>query len=105
MKSLTEKLLTEAHKAETLDVARAFIEAALMTERDGEGFTVRLQSVAEGKKIEVIKAIRNVIDVGLREAKDLVEGAPSLIAKFTSEADAKKLRLEIAAAGGTAEIE
>ena len=55
-------------------------------------------------KINVIKIVRAATGLGLKEAKDLVEGVPKPLKTGVSEDDAKKLKAEIEAAGGTCEI-
>jgi large subunit ribosomal protein L7/L12 len=55
-------------------------------------------------KIAVIKVVRQATALGLKEAKDLVEGVPSKIKEALSEADAKKLKTELEASGATVSI-
>src|SRR5689334_4016021 len=55
-------------------------------------------------KIGVIKVVRQATGLGLKEAKDLVEGVPSKIKEGLSEADAKKLKTELEASGATVSI-
>ncbi len=57
-----------------------------------------------GNKIPVIKVVRAATSLGLKEAKDLVEGAPKPVKEGVSEEDANKLKEEIEGAGGTCEI-
>ena len=57
-----------------------------------------------GNKIPVIKAVRAATGLGLKEAKELVEGAPKPIKEGISEDDANKLKEEIEGAGGSVEI-
>ena len=56
------------------------------------------------KKIQVIKVVRAATSLGLKEAKDLVEGAPNPIKEGVSKEDAEKLKGEVEAAGGSVEI-
>ena len=56
------------------------------------------------KKIAVIKVVRGATALGLKEAKDLVEGAPKPIKEGISKEDAEKLKEEVEAAGGSVEI-
>lgn len=67
-------------------------------------FDVILTGFADAQKIAVIKVVRAATGLGLKEAKDLVEGAPKPIKTAIPEADAKKLKAEIEAAGGKADI-
>ena len=55
-------------------------------------------------KISVIKVVRQATGLGLKEAKDLVEGVPSKVKEGLSDADAKKLKTELEAAGATVSI-
>ncbi len=55
-------------------------------------------------KIAVIKVVRQATGLGLKEAKDLVEGVPSKIKEGLSDADAKKLKTELEASGATCSI-
>lgn len=57
-----------------------------------------------GNKIPVIKVVRAATSLGLKEAKELVEGAPKAIKEGVSKEDAEKLKEEIEGAGGTCEI-
>ena len=66
-------------------------------------FDVILTGFGEAK-INVIKIVRAATGLGLKEAKDLVEGVPKPLKTAVSEDDAKKLKAEIEAAGGTCEI-
>ena len=66
-------------------------------------FDVVLDSFGDNK-ISVIKVVRQATALGLKEAKDLVEGVPSKIKEGLSEADAKKLKTELEAAGASVSI-
>ena len=66
-------------------------------------FTVVL-AAAGGNKIQVIKAIREITSLGLKEAKDLVDGAPKEVKAGVSKADAEEIKKKITEAGGTVEI-
>jgi len=78
--------------------AAAAAPAAEQTE-----FTVILSN-AGGNKIQVIKAIREITNLGLKEAKDLVDGAPKEIKAGVSKDDAETIKKKIAEAGGAVEI-
>ena len=56
------------------------------------------------KKLGVIKVVREITGLGLKEAKDLVEGVPGAIKTGVSKEDAEKIKADIEAAGGTVEI-
>ena len=66
-------------------------------------FDVVLKSGGE-KKIQVIKVVRAATGLGLKEAKDLVEGAPKTVKEALSKEDAEKLKKEIEEQGGAVEL-
>ena len=68
-------------------------------------FNVILKAFEESKKIAVIKEVRAVTGLGLKEAKDLVEGAPKPLKENASKEEAAKIKEAITAAGGTIEIQ
>ena len=67
-------------------------------------FDVILKAYADTAKIAVIKVVRAATSLGLKEAKDLVEGAPKPVKTGLSKEDAAKLKAELEAAGGTVEV-
>jgi large subunit ribosomal protein L7/L12 len=68
-------------------------------------FTVILKAFDEAKKIAVIKEVRAVTGLGLKEAKDLVEGAPKPLKEGVSKDEAAKIKESVTAAGGTVDIQ
>ena len=66
-------------------------------------FTVVLKAAGE-KKVEVIKAVRAITGLGLKEAKDLVEGAPKELKEGVSKEDAEKMKKDLEAAGASVEV-
>ena len=66
-------------------------------------FTVVLAKAGE-KKIDVIKAIREITGLGLKEAKDLVEAAPKTVKEAVSKADAEEMKKKLTEAGATVEL-
>ncbi len=66
-------------------------------------FTVVLKAAGE-KKVEVIKAVRAITGLGLKEAKDLVEGAPQTVKEAVSKEDAEKMKKDLEAAGAQVEL-
>jgi len=75
--------------------------AAAAEEKDE--FTVMLISAGD-KKIQVIKEVRAVTTLGLKEAKDLVEGAPKVIKEGVTKEEAAKIKAQVEAAGGQVQI-
>jgi large subunit ribosomal protein L7/L12 len=84
-------------------VAAAGPAAAAAPVEEQTEFTVILKAAGE-KKVEVIKAVRAITGLGLKEAKDLVEGAPQTVKDGASKADADKFKKELEAAGATVEL-
>jgi large subunit ribosomal protein L7/L12 len=76
-------------------------EAAAAEEKDE--FDVILLSSGD-KKIQVIKEVRSITGLGLKEAKDLVESAPKAVKEGVSKEEAAKLKEQIEGAGGQADI-
>ena len=72
-------------------------------EEEKTNFDVVLKDGGE-KKIQVIKVVRAATGLGLKEAKDLVEGAPKIIKEALPKADAEKLKKEIEEQGGKVEL-
>ena len=60
---------------------------------------------AGAEKIKVIKVVREITGLGLKEAKDLVDGAPSTIKEGLSKEDAEKLKADLEEAGATVELQ
>ena len=66
-------------------------------------FDVMLMAAGE-KKIQVIKVVRELTGLGLKEAKDLVEGAPKAVKEAVNKADADAMKAKLEAEGATVEI-
>jgi len=67
-------------------------------------FTVTLKEYPADKKVGVIKVIRELTGLGLKEAKDLVEGVPSLVKEGVNKADSDSMKKKLEDAGAKAEI-
>ena len=78
------------------------VSAAAAAEEQTE-FTVMLNSAGE-KKVEVIKVVRAATGLGLKEAKDLVDGAPKAVKEGIAKADAEALKKQLEEAGAAVEI-
>jgi large subunit ribosomal protein L7/L12 len=89
VKALEERFGVSAAAAAPAAAAPGAAAAAPPVEEQTE-FTVVLQEIGE-KKINVIKAVREVTSLGLKEAKDLVEGAPQTIKEGVSKDEAAKI--------------
>ncbi len=77
--------------------------AAAEPEAEKTNFDVILKTAGD-KKIQVIKVVRTATGLGLKEAKDLVEGAPKTVKEQLPKADAEKLKKELEEQGGTVEL-
>ena len=67
-------------------------------------FTVTLKEYPADKKVTVIKVIRELTGLGLKEAKDLVEGAPSLVKEGVNKADSETMKKKLEDAGAKVEV-
>ncbi|PKO17562.1 50S ribosomal protein L7/L12 [candidate division BRC1 bacterium HGW-BRC1-1] len=68
-------------------------------------FTVILKDVPADKKIAIIKEVRAITSLGLKEAKDLVEAAPKEVVKDVAKDEADKVKKQLEAAGATVEVQ
>jgi large subunit ribosomal protein L7/L12 len=106
VKSLEEKYGISAAAAMPMampGVAAGGGAAAAPAAEEKTEFTVVLSAVGE-KKINVIKAVREVTNLGLKEAKDLVEGAPKPIKEGVSKEEAESIKKKFQEAGATVEV-
>jgi large subunit ribosomal protein L7/L12 len=85
-------------------VAAAAGGAAAPAAEEKTEFTVTLKAYPADKKVGVIKVIREITGLGLKEAKDLVEGAPSTVKDSASKADAEKFKKMLEDGGATVEV-
>ena len=105
VKRLEEELGVSAAAAAPVVVAGpgAPAGAAAAPAEEKSEFTVVLTAVG-GNKINVIKAVREVTSLGLKEAKDLVDGAPKTIKEGVSKEEAESIKKKFADAGATVEV-
>jgi len=101
-KMLEEKWGVSAAAAVAVAAGPAAGGAAAAVEEQTE-FTVVLAAAGD-KKIEVIKEVRAITGLGLKEAKDLVEGAPKPVKEGVSKDDAAKLKAQLEKAGAKVEL-
>ena len=100
------KLLEEkwgVSAAAAVSVAAGPAAAAAAPVEEQTEFTVVLAAAGD-KKIEVIKEVRAITGLGLKEAKDLVEGAPKPVKEGVSKDDAAKLKAQLEKAGAKVEL-
>jgi large subunit ribosomal protein L7/L12 len=101
IKMMEEKFGVSAAAA-AVSVAAAPAAAAAAVEEQTE-FTVVLAATGE-KKVEVIKVVRAATGLGLKEAKDLVDGAPKAVKEGINKADAAALKKQLEDAGAKVEL-
>jgi large subunit ribosomal protein L7/L12 len=115
MKGLTALELVELKKGieETFDVTAAAAAPVMMMGGGGGGadpveektaFDVILDSVPADKKISVLKIVREITGLGLKEAKDMVEAAPKAIKEGATKAECEEIKKKLEEAGGAASI-
>ena len=102
IKDMEEKFGVSAAAAVAVAAPAAGGAAAVAAEEKTE-FTVMLTVIGDNK-VNVIKAVREVTSLGLKEAKDLVDGAPKPVKEGTSKADAEAIAKKLTDAGAKAEI-
>jgi large subunit ribosomal protein L7/L12 len=102
VKMMEEKFGVTAAAPVAVAAAGPAAAAAPAAEEQTE-FTVTMTSFG-ANKVGVIKVIREITGLGLKEAKDLVEGVPSLVKESIPKADADGLKKKLEEAGATAEI-
>jgi large subunit ribosomal protein L7/L12 len=100
-KMLEEKWGVSA--AAPVAVAAAPGAAAAAPAEEKTEFTVQLTAAGD-KKIEVIKEVRAITGLGLKEAKDLVEGAPKPVKEGVNKADAEKFKAQLEKAGAKVDL-
>jgi len=102
VKVLEEKWGVSAAAAAPMMMAAAGAPAAAAAEEQTE-FAVHLTGVGD-KKINVIKVVRELTSLGLKEAKDLVDGAPKVVKEDLSKEEAEAMKKKFEEVGATAEI-
>ncbi|MBO7605262.1 MAG: 50S ribosomal protein L7/L12 [Elusimicrobiaceae bacterium] len=103
VKAVEEKFGVKAQAAAVAVAAAPAAGAAAAAEEKDE-FNVVLKSVDAAKKIAVIKIVREITGLGLKEAKDLVEGAPKAVKEGVAKAEAEEMKKKITEAGGVVEL-
>ena len=103
VKKLEERLGVSAAAAAPVVMAGGGAAAAAAPAEEKTEFTVVL-TAAGANKINVIKAVREVTSLGLKEAKDLVDGAPKPIKENVSKEEAETIKKKFTEAGATVEV-
>lgn len=99
VKALEEEFGVSAAPVAAVAVGGAAAPAA----EEKTEFDVVLSSFG-AKKLDVIKAVREITGLGLKEAKELVEGAPKTVKEAVAKEEAEKIKADLEAAGATVEI-
>jgi large subunit ribosomal protein L7/L12 len=103
VKKLEEKWGVSAAAPMMVAGAAAAPAAAPAAVQEKEDFDVVLTSAGE-KKIQVIKVVRELTGLGLKEAKDLVDGAPKTVKEAVPKAEAESMKKKLEEAGGAIEL-
>jgi large subunit ribosomal protein L7/L12 len=103
VKKLEERLGVSAAAAAPVMVAGGGAAAGAAPAEEKTEFAVVLKEVG-ANKINVIKAVREVTSLGLKEAKDLVDGAPKTVKEGVSKEEAENIKKKFAEAGATVEV-
>ena len=103
VKMLEEKLGVSAAAPVAMAAMPAMVAAAAEPEEEQTEFTVTLKDVGP-KKIEVIKVVRQLTSLGLKESKDLVDGAPSTVLEAVAKEAAEDAKARLEAAGAVVEV-
>ncbi|MEW6590755.1 MAG: 50S ribosomal protein L7/L12 [Pseudomonadota bacterium] len=103
IKEMEEKFGVSAAAAAVAVAAPAAGGGAAAAAEEQTEFTVILASAGE-KKVEVIKVVRAATGLGLKEAKDLVDGAPKPVKEGIAKADAEALKKQLEEAGAKVEV-
>jgi large subunit ribosomal protein L7/L12 len=103
VKSLEEEFGVSAAAMMAAPAAGAGAAAPAEAAEEKSEFDVVLSAVGD-KKIEVIKVVRSLTTLGLKEAKDLVDGAPNTVKEKANKEDAEAMKAQLEAAGATVEL-
>ncbi len=98
------KMLEEEFGVSAAPVAVAGPAAAAAPAEEKTEFDVVLAGFDAAKKVAVIKVVREITGLGLKDAKDAVEGAPKTLKEGVSKADAEKMKKDLEDAGAKVEI-
>ncbi len=104
VKEIEEEFGVSAAAAMPVAMVAAPGAGAVPAAEEKTEFDVILASFAADKKIQIIKAVREVTSLGLKEAKDLVEGAPKAVKEGVNKEEADALKKKLEDAGATVEV-
>ena len=103
VKALEEEFGVSAAAPVAIAAAPAAGGAAALAAEEKTDFDVMIMAAGE-KKLDVIKVVRELTSLGLKEAKDLVESAPKAIKEGASKDEANEIKTKVEAAGGKVEL-
>ena len=98
--SNVETILSEIKELKLLEIA----ELVKMMEEEFGGSAAAPVAVAGAAKLKVVKAVREATGLGLKEAKDMVDGAPATVKEGASKDEAEKLKAALEEAGAVVEL-
>ena len=98
------KKIEEKYGVSAAAVAAPVAGATAGAAEEKSNFNVVLKEVG-ANKIQVIKVVRDITGLGLKEAKDLVDGAPKTVKENVAKADAEEMKAKFAEAGATVELQ
>ena len=104
IKAMEEKFGVTAAAPVAVAAAPAAAAGAAGGADEQTEFDVVLKSFEDAKKIAVIKAVKDTLSLGLKEAKDMVEGAPQKVKEGVSKEEAKTIKEKLEAAGAVVEV-
>jgi large subunit ribosomal protein L7/L12 len=104
VKAMEEKFGVSAAAPVAVAAAPGAAAGAAPAEEEQTEFTVVLKGFDEGKKIPVIKEVRAITGLGLKEAKELVEAGGKAVKEAIGKEEAQKIKAQLEAAGGTVEV-
>ena len=106
VKALEDKFGVKAAAMPAMGAAAPAAQAAAATQQPAEEQTEFTVTLAEtgAEKLKVIKEIRAITSLGLKESKELVEGAPKVVKEGVSKEDAEKIKKQLEAVGAKVEI-
>ncbi len=98
--ALEEKWGVKAAAAAPMMMAAPAAGGAAAPAAESTDFKVTLEATPDDKKISVIKVVREITQLGLKEAKEMVDGAPKVLKETCPKAEADEIAKKVAAAGG-----
>jgi large subunit ribosomal protein L7/L12 len=104
VKAMEEKFGVSAAAPVAIAAVAGGGAGAAPVEEEQTEFTVVLKGFDEGKKIPVIKEVRAITGLGLKEAKELVEAGGKAVKEAIGKEEAQKIKQQLEAAGGTVEV-